>query len=49
MIDGVAIFDVESALAVSPRYIDRMEIVDAPYIKGNVTFGGIINLISKER
>lgn len=47
MIDGVAVFDVESILAVSPRYIDRMEIVDAPYIKGNVTFGGIINLISR--
>jgi hypothetical protein len=47
MIDGVAVFDVESLLAVSPRYIDRLEVVDAPYIKGNVTFGGIINLISR--
>lgn len=47
MIDGVAVFDVESVLAISPRYIDRLEIVDAPYIKGNVTFGGIINIISR--
>jgi len=47
MLDGVAVFNVESLLAVSPRYIDRLEIVDAPYIRGNVTFGGIINLISR--
>jgi hypothetical protein len=48
MIDGVAIFDVEAVLAVSPRLIDRVEIVNAPYIRGNVTFGGIISLISKD-
>jgi hypothetical protein len=47
MIDGVAIFDIEAVLAVSPRLIERIEIVNAPYIRGNVTFGGIISLISK--
>jgi len=47
MIDGVAIFNVDAILAVSPRLIDRIEIVNAPYIRGNVTFGGIISLISK--
>jgi len=47
MIDGVAIFDVEAVLAVSPRLIQRVEIVNAPYIRGNVTFGGIISLISR--
>jgi hypothetical protein len=47
MIDGVAIFDVDAVLAVSPRLIQRVEIVNAPYIRGNVTFGGIISLISR--
>ncbi len=47
MIDGVAIFNIEAVLAVSPRLIDRVEIVNAPYIRGNVSFGGIISLISK--
>ena len=47
MIDGVAIFDIEAVLAVSPRLIDRVEIINAPYIRGNVTFGGIISLISR--
>lgn len=49
MIDGVAIFDLEAILAVSPGLIERVEIVNAPYIRGNVTFGGIISLISKNR
>ena len=47
MIDGVAIFDIEAVLAVSPSLIDRVEIVNAPYIRGDVTFGGIISLISR--
>lgn len=47
MIDGVAIPDLGSVLSVSPRNIDRVEIIDAPYIRGNITFGGIVNLISR--
>ena len=47
LIDGVAIFDIESILAISPAYIDRIEIVEAPFIRGNLTFGGIIHLISR--
>jgi len=47
MIDGVAIAKVESVLAVSPRLIKQIDIVEAPYIRGNITFGGIINIISR--
>lgn len=47
MIDGVAIGKAESVLAVSPRLIKQIEIVEAPYIRGNITFGGIINIISR--
>lgn len=47
MIDGVAIVRVESVLVVSPRLIKQIEIVEAPYIRGNITFGGIINIVSR--
>jgi len=47
MVDGVAIGKVESVLALSPRLIKQIEIVEAPYIRGNITFGGIINVISR--
>ncbi len=46
MVDGVAVFDVASVLEISPRAVDRVEIVTAPYIRGNVTFGGIVHLIT---
>lgn len=48
MVDGVAIFDVDALLAISPRAVDRFEIINEPYIRGNVTFGGIINVVTKK-
>ncbi len=48
MIDGVAVFDIESVLAISPGYIEKIEIVEAPFVRGNLTFGGIIHLISRK-
>lgn len=47
LVDGVAVFDVEAVLAISPGYIERLEVVEAPYVRGNLTFGGIVNLISR--
>jgi hypothetical protein len=34
-------------LALSPKALDRIELVNAPYIKGNITYGGIISFVSK--
>lgn len=48
LIDWVAVEDMDRILALSPREIDRIELVNAPYIKGNITYGGIISLISKD-
>jgi hypothetical protein len=48
MVDGVAVFDTESVLAISPRYVERVELYTAPYVRGNITFGGIINLVTLE-
>jgi hypothetical protein len=47
MVDGVAVFDMEAVLSIAPGYIDRVEIIEAPFIRGNLTFGGIINIISR--
>ncbi|MBL6964741.1 MAG: hypothetical protein ISR55_13035 [Bacteroidetes bacterium] len=48
MVDWVAIEDADRVLALSPRTIDRIEVVNAPYIKGNITYGGIVSIISKQ-
>ena len=49
MVDGVAVFDHEAVLEMSPRLVERVEIVHVPYIKGNLTFGGILHVITRDR
>jgi hypothetical protein len=48
MIDWVVIDDLEKLLSVSPRGIERIELVNAPWLKGSITYGGIISFISKK-
>lgn len=48
LIDWVAVNDIGKILAMSPKAIDRIELVDAPYVKGNITYGGIISFLSKK-
>jgi len=47
LIDWVAVNDIKKILAMPPRQIARIELVNAPYIKGNIIYGGIISFISK--
>jgi hypothetical protein len=48
LIDWVAVNDIEKILAMSPLEIERIELVNSPYIKGNITYGGIISFVSKK-
>jgi hypothetical protein len=48
LVDWVAVDDAESILAMSPRNLERIELVNYPYIKGDLTFGGIISFVSKK-
>jgi hypothetical protein len=48
LIDWVAVNDAERVLAMPPREIERIELLNAPYVKGNVVYGGIISFISKK-
>jgi hypothetical protein len=48
MIDWVAVNNPEKILAASPNNIDRIEVVTVPYIKGNITYGGIVSIISRK-
>jgi hypothetical protein len=48
MVDLVAIDDPAKVLAISPANISRIEVVNNLYVKGEQTYGGIINFISKK-
>ncbi len=47
LVDMVAVDDPELVLAISPQSLDRIEVVNAPYVKGNQTYGGIVSIFSK--
>lgn len=46
LIDYVAINDFQSLLQISPKLVQRIEIVRSYYQKGNASFGGILNFIT---
>jgi len=48
MIDHISVFDHEAVLALSPEKIDRIDLINEVYLKGNVAFGGVLAIYSKE-
>jgi hypothetical protein len=48
MIDMVVVDDISKILAISPAEISRIELVRELYVKGDQTYGGIINFISRK-
>jgi hypothetical protein len=47
MIDWVAVEDPQKILAAAPVNIARIEMINEPYVKGNIIYGGIVSIISK--
>jgi len=47
LVDLVAIDDPSRILSIPPASISRIEIVTGLYVKGDQTYGGIINIITK--
>ncbi len=48
LVDGVYIADPEKILAASPVNIDRIEMINVPYLKGDMIFGGVLSIITKK-
>jgi hypothetical protein len=49
MVDEVPVLDMEQFMSVSPAKIRQVDVIEDVYVKGDVRFGGIINLRSRER
>lgn len=47
ILDNVIINDVEHLMDLPPSRIERIEVFNKPYIKGDITYGGIVSLFSK--
>lgn len=47
--DGLFINDVSSLLNVSPKEIERLEVFNQVFILGDNAFGGVVNIVSKNK
>lgn len=47
MIDHISIFDHDAVLALLPERIERIDLINEVYLKGNVAFGGVLAIYSK--
>lgn len=48
MVDLVAVDDPDKVLAANPKDIERIEVINSVYVKGDQLYGGIINIISRK-
>jgi hypothetical protein len=48
MIDYIPVIDQGELMDLVPEKIKRIEVINDVYIRGNVTFGGVINILSKQ-
>jgi hypothetical protein len=49
LVDGIPVFDVDKFLSISPSEIDKVEIINNNYIRGEIVYGGIINIYTKKK
>lgn len=47
MVNQIKIEDASKVLNISPKEIDRIELIKEPFTKGDITYGGIIHFITK--
>jgi hypothetical protein len=48
LVDNVPVSDLEYILAINPTSVNRIEIINSDYQKGDAIFGGIINFITNK-
>ena len=48
LVDNIPVFDLGTFLSIDPMKIKKIEVVNEVFIRGNMTWGGIIKLTSKK-
>ncbi len=49
MVDQVPVLDMEQFMSLSPAKIKQIDVIEDVYVRGDLRYGGVINLISRER
>jgi len=47
LLDMVAVYEIDKILAISSMDISHIDVINEPYIKGVMTYGGIVSIFSK--
>jgi hypothetical protein len=48
LLDRIPVYNLKDLLEISPGKIKRIEIINDVYIKGNVTYGGVVSIFSRK-
>ncbi|WP_159517870.1 hypothetical protein [Sunxiuqinia indica] len=48
LVDMVSVFDVDKVLSLPPERIQRIEVILSPFIRGDVTYGGVVSFFSRK-
>jgi hypothetical protein len=47
LMDMISVYDIDAILSVSSKQISHIDIINETYVKGNITYGGIVSIFSK--
>jgi hypothetical protein len=48
MIDQIPVFDHKKVISIAPDKIRRIDVINDVYVKGSVTYGSMINIVTRE-
>jgi len=49
MVDQVPVLNMEQFMSLSPAKIKQIDVIEDVYVRGDLRYGGVINLISRDR
>jgi len=49
LVDGIAVYEHGQVLSLPSNNISHVDIINEPYIKGNLIYGGIVSIFSKNK
>lgn len=47
LVDNIPVSDLNAVLSIDPMKIERIELINELYVKGNMMFGGIVSIVSR--
>ena len=48
MVDQISVFDHDKLMSIAPEKIRRIDVINDVYVKGSMTYSGVINIVTRE-